>query len=136
MKTPISKRVQYLIRRSLNEQGVTGAFIKRLRTDVRACLGMAGFRFLEDHLDAKDGRWYVSIAFSWPRLLLNSGTEQEYEAYNIHYDTDDGHYIRGLPAKVTFKATSLQEAKLKGADIISDKTGWCVSAFQVRRKPR
>jgi hypothetical protein len=60
--------------------------------------------------------------------------EHEYEAYNIHYDTDDGHYIRNLPAKVTFKAKSLQEAKLKGANIISDKTGWCVSAFQVRRK--
>ena len=72
MKTPISKRVQYLCRRSVNEQGVTGTFITRLRTDVQARLGTAGFRFLENHLDAKDGRWYASSNFSWPRLLLNS----------------------------------------------------------------
>jgi len=55
-----------------------------------------------------------------------------YEAYDIHYDTD-GEHIKGLPAKVPIQATSLQEAKLTGADQISDKTGWCVSSFKVRR---
>ena len=55
-----------------------------------------------------------------------------YEAYDIQYDTD-GHHIRELPAKVPVQATSLQEAKLIGADQISDKTGWCVSSFKIRR---
>ena len=57
-----------------------------------------------------------------------------YEAFDIEYDTD-GHHIRELPAKVPIQAMSLKEAKLIGADQISDKTGWCVANFKVRTKP-
>lgn len=55
-----------------------------------------------------------------------------YEAYDIHYDTD-GYHIRELPAKVPIQATSLQEAKLRGADQISNQTGWLVSSFKIRK---
>jgi hypothetical protein len=74
--TPIAQQIQYLCRRSLNGQGVTNLFIKRLRINVRGYMGREGFRFLENHLDAKDGRWYASLDFSWPRLLLNSRGKQ------------------------------------------------------------
>ena len=55
-----------------------------------------------------------------------------YEAYNIHYEPAWGQ-SRELPVKVSIQATSLKEAKLIGADQISDKTGWLVSSFKVRK---
>lgn len=69
MSYPLVRRIQYLIRRSATNLGVTQGFIKKVREDVQELLGPEAFSYLERHLDARDGRWEVSSGFSWVGLL-------------------------------------------------------------------
>ena len=66
---------------------------------------------------------------------LKPGSEPEdalFEAYDIVYDTD-GEKVDGLPETVIFDAQDIDEAIEIGADKVSDATGWCVSALNVRK---
>jgi hypothetical protein len=56
---------------------------------------------------------------------------KKYSAYNINYDTD-GNNI-DLPKSMIISAENFEEAQMTGADQISDKTGWCVNSFQIKK---
>lgn len=57
-----------------------------------------------------------------------------FTAYNIQYDTD-GQDVE-LPDTMSIEAENVQDAQLNGADIISEKTGWCVTSFEIYNIPR
>jgi len=59
---------------------------------------------------------------------------KKYSAYNINYDTD-GNNIDDLPKSMIISAENLEEAQMTGADQISDKTGWCVNSFLIKKNP-
>jgi hypothetical protein len=59
---------------------------------------------------------------------------KKYLAYNINYDTD-GNNIDDLPKSMIISAENLEEALMTGADQISDKTGWCVNSFLIKKNP-
>lgn len=57
---------------------------------------------------------------------------KKFVAYDIVYDTD-GQDVDDLPKTVTFQARNKREAQDVGADKISDKTGWCVTRFKIKK---
>jgi hypothetical protein len=57
---------------------------------------------------------------------------KKFVAYDIVYDTDD-EVVTGLPKSVTIHARNMRAAQLYGADQISDKTGWCVTKFKLKK---
>jgi len=59
---------------------------------------------------------------------------KKYLAYDISYDTD-GENIE-LPKSMVITAKNFEEAKMVGADQISDNTGWCVNSFHVKNAPK
>ena len=55
----------------------------------------------------------------------------KYRAYNIKYDT--GGHIKGLPKSIDFEVDDPDfDPAYELADLISDKTGWCVNSFQFK----
>jgi hypothetical protein len=68
MLPSIKRRCRYIIARSENGTGVGGRFVQRLRNDVLRRLSQESFRYLEQHLDARDHAWRVSNAFSFEQL--------------------------------------------------------------------
>lgn len=55
---------------------------------------------------------------------------KHYKAYNIDWDTDGEDVI--LPSKVFFDVEddwTNEDVSLEGANIISDKYGWCINSF-------
>lgn len=51
--------------------------------------------------------------------------------YNIVWDTD-GKKIAGLPDNVEVAVASDTDLEYEGADILSDKYGWCVESYSFR----
>ena len=50
--------------------------------------------------------------------------------YDIQYDTD-GLKVKGLPKELFFDVEDQEfDPEYEAADLISDKTGWCVVGFQ------
>ena len=47
---------------------------------------------------------------------------------NIRYDTD-GRRVTGLPKELEVEVPADFDPDANGADIISDRTGWCVLGF-------
>ncbi len=56
--------------------------------------------------------------------------KKEIKAYNISYDTD-GVKIK-LPKELTFMVDAEFDPEYELADLISDKTGWCVNSFKYK----
>jgi len=52
---------------------------------------------------------------------------KHYKAYDIKWDTD-GENVN-LPSEVTIEMDDDADVSLEGADVLSDKYGWCVSRF-------
>jgi hypothetical protein len=53
--------------------------------------------------------------------------------YDIQYDTD-GLKIKGLPKQLIFEVEDPTfDPAYEAADLISDKTGWCVVGFQFEK---
>jgi len=53
---------------------------------------------------------------------------RKYKATEIDWDTD-GENVE-LPTEVTFEMDDDADPSLEGADVISDKYGWCINSFQ------
>jgi hypothetical protein len=60
-----------------------------------------------------------------------SGNKIKYELFNISWDTD-GERVK-LPKKEVVEVESDVDISLEGADILSDKYGWCVNGFKIKR---
>ncbi len=48
--------------------------------------------------------------------------------FNIYWDTD-GEYIKSLPQEINLEVSSMCDIDNEGADILSDKFGFCVRFF-------
>lgn len=48
--------------------------------------------------------------------------------FDIVWDTD-GQVVSELPAEVTLAVPAGVDAELEGADMLSDRYGWCVKSF-------
>ena len=54
---------------------------------------------------------------------------KQYRVYDIDWDTD-GEIIEALPTETTVELEDDEdEIDLCGADLLSDKYGWCVNSF-------
>lgn len=51
--------------------------------------------------------------------------------YDIQWDTD-GVLIDSLPEETTIEVDNDTDVSLEGADILSDKFGWCVDSFSFK----
>jgi hypothetical protein len=51
--------------------------------------------------------------------------------YNIQWDTD-GEEVESLPEETTIDVYVNADITMDGADILSDKFGWCVNSFQFK----
>jgi len=51
------------------------------------------------------------------------------KAFNIKYDTD-GEDISDLPDEITFDISADVDVENEIADLVSDKTGWCVFSVE------
>lgn len=76
--TSLKRRTTYLINRSVNGLGVGSKFVRDYRHDVQTFLGKEAFKYLEQHLDAKDYTWRVSSDFNWAQLERH-GMTRSYE---------------------------------------------------------
>jgi hypothetical protein len=67
-----------------------------------------------------------------PAMIVIMGTEETfpmmYRVYDIDFDTD-GEEIDDLPTEMQVEYDG-DEPAMELADVISDKTGWCVNSFQ------
>ena len=59
---------------------------------------------------------------------------KHYRAYNINWDTDNEDVE--LPTEVFFDADSDIDVSAEGANIISDKHGWCINSFDFEELPK
>ena len=63
---------------------------------------------------------------------------KRYKVYSIRYDTD-GEKVSGLPSSIVFEVDEEEDPDFDPAndlaDMISDKTGWCVFGFSWKELP-
>ena len=58
----------------------------------------------------------------------------QYRVYDIEYDTD-GKKVEGLPEELFFDADGIEDPAEELADLVSDKTGWCIFGHQFEEVP-
>jgi hypothetical protein len=64
----LRKRLSYFGRRTVNNEGVSGPFMKRLRKDVLIYLGGESFKYLESKIDGRNYMWNLSSTYSWEEI--------------------------------------------------------------------
>lgn len=57
----------------------------------------------------------------------------QYRVFDIDYDTD-GQDV-DLPSELIFEADGIEDPASELADLVSDKTGWCVNHFEFQAVP-
>jgi hypothetical protein len=67
------------------------------------------------------------IAEEWAKSLWTYSA-QKVRFSNIVWDTD-GKFVE-LPSEVTLEVPKDKDVDLEGADVLSDKYGWCVKGFE------
>jgi hypothetical protein len=64
----LRQKFYYFESQTARGNGVTGAFIRKLRESVLIYLGGESFKYLEQMIDARDYAWRLSSSFSWEKI--------------------------------------------------------------------
>ena len=76
----------------------------------------------------------VALAWGIVDSLVAIFATRSFTATNIQYD-GDLDAVEGLPQKLTFDVDGDTDPQLDLADLISDKTGFCVVSFEFMETP-
>lgn len=113
---------------TMKEDGCTlNAAIRDTLTDLMHLCTIHHIDFKDRMESAKE----VHMAETNPSGKESLNKNKTYLLYNIKYDTDGTIKLK-LPTKFSFTVDSNFNIAEEGANLISNKTGWCVLSFKFK----
>jgi hypothetical protein len=70
-----------------------------------------------------------NIPSTLANTLADKFAPKKVRFYDIQWDTD-GETVEDLPTEVTLEVPGTLDIEMEGADLLSDKYGWCIHGFQ------